>query len=364
MRAKAVEFLMTVLFASLAFGQNSPEQSLNRVFHFSHTEAEQALHEITVVIRSTTDIREASIDPAKRTLALRGTAAQIALAEWLFNELDKPANRQPHAPQGRNSATHDYRMPGGGDDVVRVFYLTHTETVQDLTEIATLVRSMVDIRRVFAYTVPRAVTMRGTPAQIAMAEWLVNELDKPGNRQPLPQQLQTPGTLEYRSPSGSDDVARVFYLTNAETVQELQELTTLIRALTDVRRVFRYAGPRAVTMRATASEIAMAEWLVNELDKPTNRQPLAQQNPALATHEYRTPGSSDDVVRVLYLTPGETAQDLQETVILIRRMAEVRRIFTYTAPRAVVLRGTAHQIALAERLFKERPRLDSSKVVR
>ena len=102
-------------------------------------------------------------------MALRGTADQIAVAEWLFNDLDK---------QSQNPGTHEYRLPGGGDDVVRVFYLMHAATAQRLQQIATEVRSMAEIRRLFIYNAPRAVAMRGTAAQIALADRLIQERDR------------------------------------------------------------------------------------------------------------------------------------------------------------------------------------------
>ena len=90
------------------------------------------------------------------------------MAEWLFNELDSPV-AQPAMP-------HEYRTPGTTDDVVRVFYVITAPTVQDFQEAATLVRTISDIRRVFTYNARNALVMRGTDAQIGLAEWLVKEL--------------------------------------------------------------------------------------------------------------------------------------------------------------------------------------------
>ena len=69
-----------------------------------------------------------------RTLALRGTAAQTALAQWLVDELDKSTGGYPLDQPGQTSVAHEYRVPGNGDDLVRVFYLTHTETPQGVQE--------------------------------------------------------------------------------------------------------------------------------------------------------------------------------------------------------------------------------------
>src|SRR5205814_31579 len=86
-----------------------------------------------------------------------------------------------------DSATHEYRMPEAsvdhGETVVRVFYLPNTPTVQDFQEVATLVRTTAEIRRVFTYNANRALVMRGTAGQMAHAEWLIGQLSAPSTAQ-------------------------------------------------------------------------------------------------------------------------------------------------------------------------------------
>jgi general secretion pathway protein D len=64
------------------------------------------------------------------------------------------------------------------DNVVRVFYVQNATSVQEFQEIVTAVRSVTEIRRVYAYNAQHAVLMRGTPDQIALAEKLIHDLDK------------------------------------------------------------------------------------------------------------------------------------------------------------------------------------------
>src|SRR2546425_1188236 len=131
MSTKAIKFVIAALFASVASGQTPAEQSLDRVFYFTHTETVQDLQEIATLIRTMADIRQIMTYAAPRALALRGTAGQIALAEWLIKELDKPAN-QSLAQQGQDPATYEYWASGSSDNAVRVFYLTHADTAQRL----------------------------------------------------------------------------------------------------------------------------------------------------------------------------------------------------------------------------------------
>ncbi len=65
------------------------------------------------------------------------------------------------------------------DNVVKVFYVQNATSVQEFQEIATAVRSLTEIRRVFTYNAQKAILMRGTPDQIALAEKLIHDLDKP-----------------------------------------------------------------------------------------------------------------------------------------------------------------------------------------
>jgi len=62
---------------------------------------------------------------------------------------------------------------------VRVFFLAQADTPQRLQEIAVLVRSTTGLRRLFTYNALSAVVARGTPDQIAWAERLIKERDKP-----------------------------------------------------------------------------------------------------------------------------------------------------------------------------------------
>ncbi|MGH9720246.1 MAG: hypothetical protein ACRD8O_08540 [Bryobacteraceae bacterium] len=89
--------------------------------------------------------------------------------------------------------------------------------------------------------------------------------------------------------------------------------------------------------------------VVNELESART----TTQGQSAGAAEHRLTGVGDDVVRVFYLTRAETPQRLQEIAVQLRSMTEVRRLFTYNAHRAVALRGTADQIARADRLIKE-----------
>jgi hypothetical protein len=214
----------------------------------------------------------------------------------------------------------------------RTFYLIHTDTPQQFMEVATVIRTIADIQQVAANNDQKSVTVHATAPQIAMAEWLFNELDTQTVQASVPHEYAVPGT--------TDDVVRLFYLPDTATVQDFQEVATVVRTIADFRRAFTYNERRAFVVRGTVAQIDLAEWLLKELESVA----------ASSRREYRMPGTNDDVVRVLYLAHAKTTQDFQKSATAIREATQIKRVFTYNAPRAMAVRGTADQIALAERL--------------
>lgn len=325
---------IAALFASAGWGQDAA-----RTFRFGSAETVQEMQEIATAVKAMTDGPASAVDAAQRTLAVSGTPAQIAAAEWVFQELDKPANRKPVSEP--DPAVHEYRMSGTDENIVRVFYLANTTTVQDFQELATLIRSIGEVRRVFIYNTPRALVLRGATPQIAMAETLVRQLDQPALAAD-----QRPRTgAEFRVPGSTDDIVRVFYVKNAASVQEFQEVATAIRATVEIRRLFTYNRPRAVALRASADQVAAAAWLFDQLDRPAGAGD--------GTAQYQMPGTTEGVVRVFHLPDTPTVAAFQEAAKSVRQAAGIRRVFTYNAPRALVLRGTAPQIAVASQLISE-----------
>jgi hypothetical protein len=243
---------MRILAAGLAFSCLSWGQTPDlreRVFYLTHTATAQQFQEVATTIRTITDIQQISTDTDQKSVTVHATAAQIAMAEWLFNELDSPV-AQPSVP-------HEYRAPNSSDDVVRVFYVTTAATVQNFQEIATLVRTISDIRRVFTYNGRNALVVRGTDAQIVLAEWLLKELEP-----------EAPSSTRRYQMTGNDDVVQVLRLPRTATVQNFQKAATQIREATQIKKVFTYNTLRAAAFRGTAEQIATAERMAAQLDKP------------------------------------------------------------------------------------------------
>ncbi len=62
-------------------------------------------------------------------------------------------------------------------------------------------------------------------------------------------------------------VIRTFYLTNLSQPNELQDLVNILRTLLDTQRLQQFASQQAIVVRGTPDQIALAEKLIDDLDK-------------------------------------------------------------------------------------------------
>jgi hypothetical protein len=331
MRAKVILFAMSM---SAVFAQDS---SVARVFQLHHVETEQDLQEFATVVRTIADLPQAVVDSTQKTIAVRGTASQIVIAEWLFTEFDRQT-----VP---DSVTQEFKVSADGSDVVHVFYIKNAPTIQSFQEIATTIRTVAEIRRVFTYNTLRALAVRGTADQIAAAAFMIQELDQPASAK---RTNSSPYQMIDTANHGETEV-RVFYIPYAATVQNFQEVATLIRTIGEIRRVFTYNAAKAMIVRGTADQLALTDWFVKELGKPATAETASQT--------YTYPDSSREganQVRVFYVKDVPNVKAFQQVATQIRTATQIRRVFTYNATYALAVRGTAGQIAMAEQMLQDR----------
>jgi hypothetical protein len=322
-----MRWMIIAFAASVAFGQT------HSVFQLTQKETRQDLEGVATLLRGVAETRQVSVDDAKETVAVDGTDDQIAMAGWLVHQLDVPAN-------GPFSGVHEYRPQGGGDEVVRVFYAAHVSTPEELQELAATVRGVADLQRAFAYGPRKAVALRGTGQKMSLAAWLFDQLDQPANG-------TAPPPHEYKV--SVDDVTRVFELIHPQDPRQVQEMAALIRTLAEIPRFFIYNKRRALALRSTADRVALAAWLVTELDRPAGALAAAQDS--AKPHEYRLPDDPANVVRVFYLPISQSADDRRKVALEVRASARVRRLHIYNALGALALRGTEGQVAAAEKVI-------------
>ena len=120
------------LFAAVASGQTE-----NREFVLTNTTSSREFREMAYAVSTLANVPLPAVNEGMKTLVVSGTAGQLALADWLIQQLDiDPAAQRP--------AIQRYPVPGAADDVVCVFYVPN-HTAQQLQEIVNAVRTMSDI---------------------------------------------------------------------------------------------------------------------------------------------------------------------------------------------------------------------------
>ena len=140
----------------------------------------------------------------------------------------------------------------------------------------------------------------------------------------------------------------VFFLREPGSVQSFMEAATLARSITEMRRVFTYNEIRAVAVRGTPEQLAMAKWLFTELDKP------ARPASALERSDYRMLGSEPEpVVQLFRLAHASSPRLLQQMAMDVRSAHRIRRVFTWNDPRLIALRGTPEQMEAAAKTIAE-----------
>jgi hypothetical protein len=325
------------LLATLVFAQAPAEPTAGRVLHFTRPVAARDFQQIVIAIRGITDldVPQISIDSQSGSLSVRGTAAQIAVAEWLVQQLD--------AQSPLNAAPLEYQIPSTAYPAIRVLRITNVVNPRDQQEILVAIRGIFDCNRLFVVSAAKSIVLRGTAEQARAAAWLLENVDRPaGGSFPAP---------EFRLFDTSDPgvrmapAVRVFPLTNGSPRDQV-DLAEGIRAIAEIGRIFVCLTPRILVARGSPEELTLVAWLLGKLDKPA----AAQDGSA---HEYPI-ASTGDVARLFFPARGATPETRQDLVAKIRDATGIRHIFIFEAAKALGLRGTVNQVALAARLFEEK----------
>ncbi len=142
--------------------------------------------------------------------------------------------------------------------------------------------------------------------------------------------------------------SKTFDFANKSTPQTLQEAATILRTVGDIQQLSVDSAASTMTVQGTADELAMTAWILQALDQPANPpQPSSYSEPYLVADK------SDDVIRIFHLgNVPKAPQAMQEILTTLRTVADVQKVFNYTALNDLVVRGPAAQMALAEYLVK------------
>jgi len=217
-------------------------------------------------------------------------------------------------------------------EIDRVIYMTAIDNPKEIAEVATVIRSVAEIRSLFVDASHRSLSVHGTAEQVALAASLARELTS-GQRS---------NTYEYKMTTG--DVVHVYYMPHSESVLDFQWIVTTIRGITNLRWAFTYNAPRAFVVRETPEKIEAAEWLIQQFDQTAGAQ--------LGSREYRVKGAADDLIHLYFVKHVDNEENLRELAVLVRSVANTPMLFTTARPLSVAVRGTAEETGLADWLLE------------
>jgi hypothetical protein len=328
-------FVLAALSSAL-FAQGITE---TRVFPLVTINTPRDIQEVVNAIRSIAEIQYVSADMPGRRLVITGDAEQLAFADWIVKALDAPAGTRPTSFTVRET---NYRDPRSATSV-KLIYPARIASPQSLQEAVNAVRSIGDVQRVVAFTVQKALMIRGTPVQTGLAEWLLEDLDNSaaGAAPRETRQYTYADTLvavAYRSAA-----VRVYHPTQITTPQQMQEAINGIRAIAEVQRITAFTAGHVIALRCSESQVGVADWLMKELDQPAS---------AASARAFPMSGDSSQTVHTFYLPKAAGPADLVNSVNIIRQTTGIQRAVVYHTNAAIILRGTQDQIDKAGALLR------------
>jgi hypothetical protein len=211
-------------------------QPVERVLPFKQLQTPVEMNEAATVIRSIGEIPHLSVEPIEKAITVKSSLAQAELAEWLMVRLDRSGASSNPVP-----SQLEYRPVSGTDAVVRVFYFKNTLGLQERNEMATTIRSLIEIPFLYTSQAAGAMVVRGSRGHADAAQWAFESLDAKG----------AGGTDHYRLPGGGDDTLRLFTMPNKGTVGEFYKLANQVRTELRAVRFYAYSPRRIIAIRGT-----------------------------------------------------------------------------------------------------------------
>jgi len=323
MRTTLTTLATAALFAALAFAQDQ-----DKTVYVTHSTSAEDMTAMVTMARTMFALQNISADQEHRAVLMHGPLEKLVAAEWLFDQLDRPAS----------GSTAQYKMSGEKNDVLAIFPLSPAATDPEITAVTTAIRTLADMVRLFPYKAAKAIVGRDTPEKIAAADWLVRQLLPYDGKAPTGDSVAYPSPLADSKAENDTPIVQVFRMDPKTTNAELTATVTAIRSTADLQRLFPFESGKAIIAGGASDKVAVAGWLVHELAKPPD---------ANVIHQTIMPGLIDGVVRLFYL--GQQA-DAAPLAAQIRSAVGIQRVFPFGYPPAVVLRGRPDQMSTVEAL--------------
>jgi general secretion pathway protein D len=230
----------------------------------SHVHKGQLLEKSGKLQEALTEFEQAmAIDPSSFIAQQEANKVRRAL-----KEAEQPS--QPNASDAAQSALHKRMEEAGGP--VELAPIANTPITLKLSEdtktIYETIGKLAGINVLFDpdYTSRRIrVELNGVTLQEALE---ITALESKTFWRPV-----TPNTIFVAADTPAkrkeieQSVIRTFYLSNLSQPNELQDLVNILRTLLDTQRLQQFPSQQAIVIRGTPDQIALAEKLIDDLDK-------------------------------------------------------------------------------------------------
>jgi len=236
--------------------------------------------------------------------------------------------------------SHAVAGPTAAEAASGSYRFTTPQTAQSIGEAAAMVKVVGAVAQT-SFDIPTAtLTFSGTVESVALAQWVLPEIDK----------ATGDGALhEYRLPSG--DMARVVFVQNTGKPQEMQELLTVARTVADVQKVFAINSNHALVMRGAEWEVLFSQWIIDQLNLPAGQKPdTTPREFTVGGPDFRGLGHG---ARVNFLAGRTSPLQMQELLTVVRTVGLVQKIFSYSSGHALVLRAGDTDLQRAEWLIQQ-----------
>jgi hypothetical protein len=315
----------------LAAAPGSASDGVARVFYLTKASTSRDVAEFINATRTTAEVMQVSQCAGVNGFAVRGTTEQIAVTDWLINQVYGSGGTT-------NNSRPEFVMANTPLAVVHVYHMQRVAGQQGLQELTNLLRTITEAQRVAQINNEKTVVVRGEAELVAMADWLVNELDR------SPQVFARQYVVEDKY----QPVARILPLPQVQTAQAAQELINLIRTMTQMQRVAYFTGGemKAIVARGPADSVALADWLVTQIQNPSA---------AAAAKTSRAVGSGGESVRLFYPPASADPQKLASVAKAIVIEVQLKSVSVYSPAAVIAVRGTTDQLAKAEKVAGVEP---------
>jgi hypothetical protein len=248
--------LLVALTVSSAFAQNTDPVTSRTYLVTGPTPSARDYQELLTVIRTVADVRDVAMDAAAGQITFGGRGESPEMAEWLLQQLDKtPGKTQSETPEFHSTKK---------DDNLAVFYLAHVKGPRGIQEALTVLRTVADVQKVFAYSALNALAVRAPAGQMALAKWMIQAMDKDaGVREANGSQFLIEGVR--------DPIVRVYYLANAATIDDMNRMLTAVRTTGGIMKTFTLTANRTIFIRGASEQMAKAESILLTMDQQLAR---------------------------------------------------------------------------------------------